>query len=117
MRWTADQTGGHSMKPYAHRIGAVFYVLWGVFHSYIGILLLKKVLSEGTHSALSAIGNALPPDEIPQINNPLVNAVIEHYAWSLLWFGLYAIVVAVFLNWKNSEVGYWCNLVLVSLTD
>jgi len=59
----------------------------------------------------------LPPDRILQVNDPLINGVLEHYSWNLVWFGLYAIVLAVFMNWKNSRVGYWFNLVAVSLTD
>jgi hypothetical protein len=101
----------------AHRIGAVFYVLWGIFHTYIGVVLLLKVTGGGTPAALATIGNALPPDRILQVNDPLINGVLEHYSWNLVWFGLYAIVLAVFMNWKNSRVGYWFNLVVVSLTD
>jgi hypothetical protein len=102
---------------HAHRIGAVFYILWGIFHAYIGVLLLQKVFTEGTHGTLVAIANALPPDQIPTINNGVMNGVLEHYSWNLVWFGAYAIVVALFLNWRNSAVGYWFNLVVVSLTD
>jgi hypothetical protein len=101
---------------YAHRIGAVFYVLWGIFHAYVGVLLLAKVRG-GTSAALAVIGNALPPERIPKLDDPLVSGVLQHYAWNLLWFGLYAIVLAVFFNWRNSRVGYWFNLVVVSLTD
>ncbi len=105
------------MLKNAHKIGAVFYILWGVFHSYVGILLLQKVFSQGTYGALSTIGSALPSDQIPQVNSPVMNGVIEHYAWNLVWFGIYAIVLAIFMNWKNSKTGYWFNLVVVSLTD
>ncbi len=105
------------MKTYAHKIGAVFYVLWGIFHTYIGVLLLQKVFGQGTSGALAAVGNALPASAIPDINSPIMNGVIEHYAWNLVWFGIYAIVLAVFMNWKNSRTGYWFNLVVVSLTD
>ncbi len=103
------------MKP--HRIGAIFYVLWGIFHAYIGVFLLWKVTHAGTPAALATIGNALPAAQIATVNDPLVNGVIEHYSWNLVWFGIYAIVLALFLNWKNSRTGYWFNLVVVSLTD
>ncbi len=101
----------------ASQIGAVFYVLWGLFHAYIGVLLLVKATGAGTHDALAAIGNALPDSQIPQANSPIVNGVLEHYAWNLIWFGGFAIVVGGWLNWRGSRVGYWCNLVVVSLTD
>jgi hypothetical protein len=47
----------------------------------------------------------------------VTNGLVEHYAWNLIWFGVFAVVVAVWLNWRGSRVGYWCNLVVVSLTD
>ena len=102
---------------HAYKVGAVFYILWGIFHSYIGVLLLVKACGEGTHVALQAIGNALPDRQIPVVNSPIMNGVIEHYAWNLVWFGVYAVVLAVFMNWKNSATGYWFNLIVVSLTD
>src|SRR5580700_8212417 len=100
----------------AYRIGAVCYVIWGIFHAYIGGFLLYRVATAGTHGALATIGNALPPGRILTQNDPLVNGVLQHYAWNLLWFGVYAIVLAVFMNWRNSRTGYWFNLVVVSLT-
>jgi hypothetical protein len=105
------------MTAVAPRIGAVCYVLWGVFHTFVGIMLLQAVFSSGTPGALAVIGNALPASAIPHMNSPIVNGLIEHYAWNLCWFGIYAIVVAVLLNWRNSVVGYWFNLIVVSLTD
>ena len=101
----------------AHKIGAAFYVLWGIFHAYIGVLLLYDVHTGGTHAALAAIGNALPADRIPAGNSIVANGVLEHYAWNLIWFGAFATVVATRLNWKNSATGYWFNLAVVSLTD
>jgi hypothetical protein len=101
----------------ASQIGAVCYVLWGVLHAIIGVTLLAKATCAGTHDALAAIGNALPDAEIPHANSPIMNAVLEHYAWNLIWFGAFAIVVGAWLNWRGSRVGYWCNLVVVSSTD
>jgi hypothetical protein len=102
---------------HASKIGAGCYVLWGVLHAYIGAMLLSKALCKGTHDALAAVGNALPAERIPNANNAVTNAVLEHYAWNLIWFGVYAVVVAAWLNWRGSRVGYWSNLVVVSLTD
>ncbi len=99
----------------AHRIGAVFYVLWGIFHAYIGAFLLWQVSRSGTAAALTTIGNALPPSLV--VSDPVMNGVLGHYAWNLLWFGGWAIAVALVLNWNNSRAGYWFNLALVSLTD
>ena len=38
-------------------------------------------------------------------------------AFNLLFFALFGIAVAVIYNWKNSRMGYWLNLVVVSAAD
>ena len=47
----------------------------------------------------------------------MVQGRIFQDAWSLLFFAILGIVVAISLNWKNSRLGYWLNLVVVSAGD
>jgi hypothetical protein len=47
----------------------------------------------------------------------MVQGRIYQDAWNLLFFALFGIVVAVWLNWNNSRLGYWLNLVVVSAAD
>lgn len=79
-----------------HRLGAVFYVIWGLLHinAAWGLYQLGAGLDEG-----------------------LVQARIYQGAWHLLFFALVAIGIAVAYNWKNSRLGYWINLVAVSFAD
>ena len=83
------------MNIYA-RLGAVIYVLWGLLH----IEAARKVY---------LLGLTLEPG--------MVQGRIFQDAWNLLFFALFGIVVAIIYNWKNSRVGYWMNLVVVSAGD
>jgi hypothetical protein len=47
----------------------------------------------------------------------MVQGRIYQDAWNLLFFALFGIAVAVTLNWNNSRLGYWLNLVVVSAGD
>jgi len=78
------------------RIGAVLYVIWGVLH----IVAAVKVY---------ALGQTLEPG--------MVQGRIYQDAWNLLFFAIFGIVVAVLFNWFNSKLGYWLNLVVVSVGD
>ena len=78
------------------RIGAVLYILWGILH----IVAAYKVF---------ALGQTL--------DQGMVQGRIYQDAWNLLFFALFGIVVAVLYNWKNSKIGYWLNLVVVSAGD
>jgi hypothetical protein len=78
------------------RIGAVMYVLWGLLH----IVAAFKVYS---------LGQAL--------EQGMLQGRIFQGAWSLLFFAVFGIVVAVLYNWKNNQMGYWLNLIVVSVAD
>ena len=78
------------------KIGAVVYVLWGLLHIQAARLVYM-------------LGQTLEPG--------MVQGRVYQDAWNLLFFALFGIVVAVSLNWKNSRLGYWLNLVVVSAGD
>ena len=81
---------------YFARLGAVTYVLWGLLHIQAARLVY-------------VLGQSLEPG--------MIQGRIFQDAWSLLFFALFGIVVAVTLNWKNSRLGYWLNLVVISAAD
>lgn len=78
------------------RIGAVIYVLWGLLH----IQAARMVYG---------LGSSLEPG--------MIQARIYQDASFLLFFALFAIAVAILYNFKNSRLGYWLNLVIVSGAD
>lgn len=97
-----------------HKIGAVFYGLWGVLHIWAGGLMLVA----DARTQLDYIStDPLPSQQLPQGLEPLVHAGLSFHAYNLVWFGLVALFVAAFLNWRNSVAGYWINLVLVGADD
>jgi hypothetical protein len=78
------------------KLGSITYVLWGILH----IEAARKVF---------VLGQSLEPG--------MVQGRIYQDAWNLLFFALFGIVVGIRLNWKNSLLGYWLNLVVVSAGD
>ncbi len=83
------------MKLFA-KLGAITYVLWGLLH----IEAARKVY---------LLSQSLEPG--------ILQGRIYQDAWNLLFFALFGIIVAIFLNWKNSRLGYWLNLIVVSAAD
>jgi hypothetical protein len=79
-----------------HRIGAVMYVIWGVLHVNAALNVYK-------------LGQTLDPG--------MVQGRVFQGAWNLLIFAIVAIVVAAWLNWRNSRLGYWINLIAITATD
>lgn len=78
------------------KLGAVTYVFWGILH----IEAARKVY---------VLAQTLDPG--------MAQGRIYQDAWNLLFFALFGIAVGVCLNWKNSRLGYWLNLIVVSAGD
>lgn len=78
------------------KLGSVTYVLWGLLH----IEAARRVYM---------LGQSIEPG--------MIQGRIYQDAWGLLFFAIAGIVVAIYLNWRNSYLGYWLNLILVSAAD
>jgi ketosteroid isomerase-like protein len=79
----------------ASKLGAVFYVLWGILH--VGVAWQIS-------SAASEIGAAS------------IAARTNQLAFYIGAVGVLAIIFA-YDNWPNGKIGYWANLLMVSLMD
>ena len=78
------------------KAGSILYLIWGLAH----VAAAARVYG---------LGQTFEPG--------LAQGRMFQSAWSLLFFALVAIGVAVFLNWRNSRTGYWINLITVSFAD
>jgi len=78
------------------KVGAVAYVMWGILHIQAARLVFL-------------LGDSLEPG--------MVQGRIYQDAFSLLFFAIFGIAIAVWLNWRNSRLGYWLNLVVISAAD
>ena len=92
-----EQTGDrYGEKIMMHRIGAVFYVMWGILHLNAANMLYQ----------LSA---TLDPG--------VLEARVVQAAWHLAFFGVVAIAVGMRWNWRTSALGYWINIVTLTVVD
>lgn len=106
------------MMARAHRIGAVFYVLWGLLHVVGGAAMLQTLHTAGGSAYLEMIGTGPSAvDRVPAIESGLAEGVFGFHAFNLVWWGLLCLVVAVRLIWSNSRVGCWINLAVAGAAD
>jgi hypothetical protein len=80
---------------WAARIGAGFYVLWGIFHLVAAnsVYVLAEQLTG------------------------MVRGWLLQNAFYLLFFAISGILMAVILNWRNDKQGYWMNGTLLAFAD
>ena len=82
-------------KIYA-KLGAIAYIIWGILHIQVSRLVFS-------------LGGTLEPG--------IIQGRVNQDAFNLMFFALFAITIAIWMNWKNSRLGYWLNLVVISAAD
>lgn len=104
------------------KIGAAFYLLWGLVHIAGGVVMLQaarggvdRFLQTQTGNEAAALGDAAVP--AGAIGWTATQEVFSFHSFNLIWLGMLACAVAVFMNWRNSRSGYWINMALVGFTD
>lgn len=80
----------------AARLGAAAYVIWALLHFQAALAVYR-------------LGASLPPS--------MTQGRVQQDAWNLFCFSVAALAVAVGLNWRNSRIGFWLNLAVVSVAD
>ena len=78
------------------KIGSALYVIWGLLH-------IVAAVQEFMLGASLEFG--------------LVQGKINQGAWELLFVALTSIIIAVVYNWRNNRLGYWINILMVSIAD
>ena len=77
------------------RLGALLFAAWGVFHVYVAWQICALAL---TQSGI-AQGRTL------------------QLAAYMLTIALFAVVIALWRNWRNDRLGYWFNLAVMGWAD
>jgi hypothetical protein len=80
---------------WAARIGAGFYVLWGVFH----LVAANSVYV------------------LAEQSTGMVRGRLRQDAFYLVFFAISGILIAVILNWRNDKQGYRMNGSLLAAAD
>lgn len=84
------------MTKMAFRAGAIFYALWAILHIYAAS---QSFTLSGT------------------VDDPVIASKLSQNGWNLAFISIIVLGVSLLMNWRNSWVGYWVNLTVVSVTD
>lgn len=102
------------MAKYANKIGAILYVLWGLIHIVGGLAIMMQT---SLPAKIAMQATARSPNEFDSIANTAVNGIVSYHGFNLIWFGLFAIFVAIVLIWRNLQLGYWLNFLVLGMVE
>lgn len=96
----------------ALKIAAVLWVVWGLVHTFAGIMVLVSDASGG----FAAIADAIPADALAVEYHPAVGGILNQHGWNLGWFGIATIIGGV-LVWRQNMTAIWVTGMVGGLAD
>ena len=105
------------MLRHIHKVGASFYVAWGVVRITEGALILAALRVSGGLAVLHMIGSGLGPGRQVVASHEIIDAMLGIYGWTSVGLGILVVSVAARLNWRNSLVGFWLSLGIMATAD
>ena len=94
------------------RVAAVLWVVWGLVHTFAGVMVLVSDAAGG----FQAIADAVPPDTLALDYPAAVGGILNQHGWNLGWFGLATMIGAVFI-WRANMTAIWVTAMVGGLAD
>ncbi len=98
----------------AHKVGAIFYLLWGALHIIGGLAIASQ---KDLPAQVAMQGTAVPAEQFAGLENPVLAGILSYHGFNIAWFGVFAIAIAIIYNWRNRKTGYWMNLLVIGAIE
>ena len=96
----------------ALKTSSVLWVVWGLVHTFAGVM----VLVSDTTGGVQAIADAIQPESLAMDYPAAVGGILNQHGWNLGWFGIATMVGAVFI-WQGNLTAVWVTAVVGGLAD
>jgi len=98
------------------KIGAIFFVIWGVIHVIVGAIPVIAYFTGGPIAIFAQNEMAVSAEQIGPLLVHVGNILVE-YRTDIFAFGVLSILIAVTLVWKNKAPGFWINTIVLGIVD
>ena len=96
----------------ALKIAAVLWIIWGLVHTFAGVM----VLSSDATGGFQAIADAVTPEALVAEYHPAVVGILNQHGWNLGWFGVATLIGAIFI-WRHNMTAIWVTALIGGLAD
>ncbi|MFY0628638.1 MAG: hypothetical protein JXR07_20235 [Reichenbachiella sp.] len=106
------------MKKYSTllKVSSVLWIIWGLFHVFVGVFLLYLLINNQVAEALNGIAGTVPLENLQMEYPYAAIATIKQHAFNLGWFGLVTIVAGIYI-WKKNPTAIWLAALVGGLGD
>lgn len=106
------------MKKYSVllNISSVLWILWGLFHVFVGVFLLYLLMNGQTPEALNGIAGKVSLESLQMDYPNAAIATLKQHAFNLGWFGLVTLIAGIFI-WKKNAIAIWLAILVGGFGD
>lgn len=101
-----------STQAHALKAAAILWIVWGLVHTFAGVIVLTSDATAG----FQAIADAVDPAALEADYHVAVGGVLNQHGWNLGWFGVATMIGAV-LIWQGSLTAIWVTGMVGGLAD
>ncbi|MEO0327761.1 MAG: hypothetical protein AAF217_04100 [Pseudomonadota bacterium] len=96
----------------ALKVAAVLWIIWGLVHTFAGVVILSSDASGG----FQAVADAVNPEALQADYHGAVEGILNQHGWNLGWFGIATLIGAV-LIWRKNMTAIWVTGMVGGLAD
>ena len=100
----------------ALRAASALWLIWGVFHVFIGVALIAFLQGEHPTGDLSSIPEVLDVEMLGSDSTFAAIANLKQHAFNLAWIGLIVTIAAIYV-WKANPLAIATIVVVGGLAD
>lgn len=94
------------------KIAAVLWVIWGLVHTFAGVMTLASDTSGG----FQGIADMVDPAMLEADYHAAVGGILNQHGWNLGWFGIATLIGGV-LVWRQNMTAIWVTGMVGGLAD
>lgn len=100
------------MQKMALKVAAILWIVWGLVHTFAGVLVLASDAAGG----FQAIADAVDPVALEGKYHNAVGGVLNQHGWNLGWFGIATILGGIMI-WRRNITAIWVTGLIGGLAD
>lgn len=106
------------MKKYSMflKISSVLWIIWGLFHVFVGVFLLYLLSNNQIAEALNGIAGTVSVESLQMDYPNVAIATFKQHAFNLGWFGVVTFIAGIFI-WRKSSIAIWLAVLVGGLGD
>ena len=98
------------------KISSVLWIIWGIFHVFVGVFLLYLLSKGQTAEALNGIAGKVSLESLQMDYPNAAVAALKQHAFNLGWFGLVTLIAGIFI-WRKNAIAIGLAALIGGLGD